>query len=149
MKKYLSALTFILVNFSCQQAYAAPYCNGMWNDHQRFPLSFPHDQSKCECIACHLNGNLSTGGAGGGATCTSCHGGSRPLAKQKNTGHIITSADCSQCHRLKGSFSDANMNHSGLTECSTCHRKAGGHPEVNPASQCSVCHETTSWKCGG
>jgi hypothetical protein len=146
MKRLFLLLVLLMPMF----ANADGFCAGMWTDHNRFTLTSPHDQTKChECVNCHLNGNLNPGGAGGGATCNSCHLGSRPLAKPKNAGHIQTSLDCITCHRLASTFEDGKMNHLGIsTGCASCHHKSAGHPEVtNP--NCEACHSTSSWKCGG
>jgi hypothetical protein len=144
MKKLLLILLLLTPLF----AHANSTCDGSWVDHNKFSLTTPHVQGKCQCSSCHL-GSFQAGSAGGGATCMSCHGGSRPAAMPKPADHIQTSLDCIQCHALKATFDNARMNHTGIISgCSTCHSKPPTHPSVtNP--NCEACHNTTAtgWHC--
>jgi hypothetical protein len=131
-------------------ASAASTCDGMWTQHSKWQLDGAHNAGRCSCASCHI-GSFMAGSAGGGITCTSCHGGGRPAARMKSTDHIPTQLDCIQCHTTT-SFNNAKMNHTGIINgCATCHngRNATGKPATHPTTteNCEICHNPTGWKC--
>ena len=91
-------------------------------------------------------------------TCTSCHSGTyvSQNAQTKNTGHVVTTADCVACHTATNTtgyttFLGSTFSHAGIAAgtCGTCHQ--GQYPgvvSINPAihipqssgNACDACH---------
>ncbi|MBI3775702.1 MAG: hypothetical protein HY273_09155 [Gammaproteobacteria bacterium] len=86
-------------------------------------------------------------------TCASCHDGTK--ATGKNLTHVVTSANCSVCHKSNLSFKGAVIvDHTGFVKnCTTCHGvtasgKAGKHLlGLNTTDDCDTCHKPfpASW----
>jgi hypothetical protein len=102
------------------------------------------------------------------ATCTSCHSGVyvSQNARAKNSGHVVTSADCVTCHTASNTigyttFLGAAFSHSATypsfpsaspasPTCSSCHGstatgKNAGH--ISTTSDCISCHTNATTGC--
>jgi hypothetical protein len=133
-------------------------------------VSLPGAVTVSDCVNCHssyFSFNVAYWNhAGAPTTCDSCHGtyttpgihGVRSPTTQIHSaiGTVLPGTTCSGCHKSFGSFSGARFDHVGATSCDVCHSgsyaSAGikGKPSSHisfaaPATQCGVCHTTTSW----
>ncbi len=79
--------------------------------------------------------------------CQSCHNGTDATGKDND--HIVTTEDCSVCHK-PGNFKVAEFDHTGIeSDCASCHNgtngsgKSSGH--IDTTEDCSVCHTTSGF----
>jgi hypothetical protein len=79
--------------------------------------------------------------------CSSCHNGA--TATGKHPGHLLTSADCENCHKTT-TWLGATFDHTTVTGlCSSCHNgsTATGKNTTHFVTtlDCERCHTTTRW----
>jgi len=114
-----------------------------------------HPATTADCGVCH-----STTGTFADAVfdhtgrvdnCAECHGdGAVGAVTKKDTGHVLTTQDCSVCH-VTGTFVPAVFDHTDIVDnCASCHGvTATGSPNDSihqpPIEDCSVCHNTTAF----
>ena len=119
-----------------------------------------HPATTADCGSCHAIGKNFTDGTfdhtGIVSNCSSCHGDNptnTPVGPKKNSGHVLTSQDCSVCH-VPGTFKNAIFDHTGIVNnCASCHdgvTATGKDAKVSPAhivtnKDCSVCHNPTAF----
>jgi hypothetical protein len=88
--------------------------------------------------------------------CGQCHSTSSFATAGKPANHIPTSQPCALCHSNPSDYSQATMNHAGITSgCATCHGPglsfANIVPKEPPATHiptgqpCEVCHSATNF----
>ncbi len=86
--------------------------------------------------------------------CAFCHDGIKATGKNKISNHVVTSEDCSVCHKSTLTFKGAAVDHTGFVKnCTTCHGvtasgKSGKHLKgLNTTNDCDSCHKVfpASW----
>lgn len=114
-----------------------------------FNLTGAHVQVRCE--SCHLQGMFK----GTPRDCASCHmSGNRMGATAKPGRHVITNAQCDNCHRTMA-WTPASFSHVGVMPggCLTCHNgsMAAAKPlrHILTTESCDKCHRTSAWTPAG
>jgi len=72
-------------------------------------------------------------------TCSTCHGGDKPAQ------HIVTQAECDNCH-ITTAWLPAAFDHQNITTtCTTCHAGDEDPGHFVTSQDCGSCHNTNNW----
>lgn len=152
---FLFALSLMVVfNYAAAatasvQADAAPIDPVLTNekfDHAKTAFNLTGAHYTARCVSCHINNILK----GTPRECAGCHvAGNRMSTTAKPVNHILTNAQCDNCHKTT-LWTPALFSHVGIVgTCNTCHNgsTATGKPRAHMVtnSSCDACHKTTDW----
>ncbi|VAW94635.1 hypothetical protein MNBD_GAMMA22-2435 [hydrothermal vent metagenome] len=132
-------------------------CHGSTSKIANSRMSTSHVRVTATCDSCHSEKDwklINMNHNSVSTNCTSCHSASRTSASKqrgKNSGHIRSSNQCSDCHRSFTTWSSASLDHGSITKgCASCHNgsTSGGQKSAShiPVLQnvCENCHGATA-----